>query len=564
MAFAFPKFSRVGSASDASSNAAIFFVAVVVASIWFLTLDARHLLRSDEGRYAEMAREMLASGDWVTTRYNGLKYFEKPPFQIWMTALAFKAFGLGEWQARLWVAVSGAAGLLITAEAARRWFGRRVAIFTTLVLVAAPGWNLGGHFNSLDMGVAGALAFVLAGLLIAQHPSASADQRRRWMWMSWLAMGVAVLTKGLIGIVLPGLVLVVYTALTREFGLWRRLHIGSGLLLALAVTEPWFVLVSQRNPEFLHFFFVHEHLQRFLSTVHHREGGWWYFIPIALAGFLPWLPLSRAMFLAMRAPGVDPGLRPKLLLLVWAASIFVFFSLSSSKLPGYILPIYPGLAIIAAVALDKLRPPQWGRHILIAGAFVVCALLTLPILARLGSLSTPNALYRAYVPWLAATWLVALVGMVVAWRFKFAQLDRSIAVYALALFAAETVAMRGHEVFGRASSGADLVPRIEAVVDPQMPIYSVRLLDHTLLFYLRRTMVLVEEPGELEFGTGQEPEKWIPTLDQFQGRWTSGVRAIAIMSPQTYEALRVRQLPMTNIAADPRRVVVANFDPALK
>src|SRR6516225_5633436 len=130
-----------------------------VACLWFLTLDARHLLPSDEGRYASIAREMLASGDWVTVRYNGLKYFEKPPLQIWMTALAFQAFGIGEWQARLWTAFSGAAGLVVTALAATRWYGMRVGALTALVLLAAPAWNIGGHFNSLDMGLSGALAF---------------------------------------------------------------------------------------------------------------------------------------------------------------------------------------------------------------------------------------------------------------------------------------------------------------------------------------------------------------------------------------------------------------------
>ncbi len=542
----------------------MLLIAVLVACAWFLTLDARHLLRSDEGRYAEIAREMLASGDWVTTRYNGLKYFEKPPFQIWMTALAFKAFGLGEWQARLWVAISGAAGLLVTVEAARRWFGPRVAWLTGLVLIASPGWNLGSHFNSLDMGVSGALAFVLAGVLIAQHPSASPDQRRRWMWVSWAAIGVAVLTKGLIGIVLPALVLVVYTVSSRDFALWRRLHVATGLLAMLAITEPWFVLVSQRNPEFLNFFFVHEHLQRFLSTIHHREGAWWYFIPIGLAAFLPWLPLSTSMWGVARSERGSVGFRPILLLLTWTASIFVFFSFSSSKLPGYILPIYPAIAIIGALALDKLRPPQWSRQLLIAGAFVLCALPTLPILARLGSPSTPNVLYRAYVPWVGAACVLAFVGMLVAWRLRSGHLHRSIAVYALSFFLAETVLMRGHEVFGRISSGADLVARVEAVAGPQVPIYSVRLLDHTMLFYLRRTMVVVEEPGELEFGTQQEPDKWLPTLDLFQSRWRSGPPALAIMSPQTYELLRQQRLPMTSIAADGRRIVVANFEPAPK
>ena len=551
--------------SDRTWRQLLFWgMAAAVACTWFLTLDARHLLPADEGRYAEIAREMLASGDWITIRYNGLKYFEKPPFQIWMTALAFKAFGVGEWQARLWVAISGAAGLLITAEAARRWFGPRVAVMTGLVLLALPAWNLGSHFNSLDMGVSGALGFVLAAVLIALHPSSSKSAQRRWMWAAWAAMGVAALTKGLIGIALPALVLIVYTLVARDFSIWRRLQIPVGVLLFLAITEPWLVLVSQRNPEFLNFFFVHEHFQRFISTVHRREGAWWYFIPIALVGFLPWLPLSPAMVRAVRSERITEGFRPVLLLVVWAASIFVFFSLSSSKLPGYLLPIYPALAIIAAIALDRLRPAQWGRQLLILGSALVCALLAMPVLARLGSSVTPNTLYRDFIPWVVASCLIALVGLVIAWRLKATSMMGSIVACALAFFLAETVAMRGHEVFGRSSSGVSLVARIEAVSDRQMSIYSVKLLDHTLPFYLRRTMVMVQEPGELEFGTQQEPDKWLPSLDAFESRWTSGPHALALMSPQTYELLSQRHLPMTRVAADTRRVVVANFEPAPK
>jgi 4-amino-4-deoxy-L-arabinose transferase-like glycosyltransferase len=99
----------------------VFWIGLLILLVWFGTLDARHLLRSDEGRYAEIAREVFSSGDWVTIRYNGLKYFEKPPFHLWMTALAYHAFGVGDWQARLWVAISGVVGMLMTMVAAHRW-----------------------------------------------------------------------------------------------------------------------------------------------------------------------------------------------------------------------------------------------------------------------------------------------------------------------------------------------------------------------------------------------------------------------------------------------------------
>ena len=547
-----------GNAQAAVSLPLLLVLATVVACVWFLTLGARHLIPSDEGRYAEIAREMLVSGDWVTIRYNGVKYFEKPPFQMWMTAAAFEVFGIGEWQARLWTAFSGAAGLVVTAFAAWRWYGARVGILTALALLAMPAWNLGSHVSALDMALSGALAFVLAGVLIAQHPDATVRTRRRWMLVAWAAMGIAVLTKGPIGIVLPGLTLVVYTAITRDLGLWRRIHLGLGLVVMLAIAAPWFVLVSQRNPEFARFFFVHEHLDRFLSPVHHREGPWWYFLPQVVVGFLPWLGLSWAMLRSLREPSARDGLRPSLLLPAWAGTVLVFFSASSSKLPGYILPMYPALAIMAARVLERLDAAARRRQLIFAFFVMVVGAAAVPYLAGLGSDQTPNALYRDFAVWVAAAVATGSIGLVVAWRLDARNPHRALAAYALAFFAFTTVLLRGHESFGLSSSGAELAARVAPLVDDATPIYSVRLLDHTMPFYLRHVTTLVQEPGELEFGVGQEPGKWLPTEADFVRAWTSGGRALALMSHRTYDQLRTRQLPMIVVGEDVRRVVVAN------
>ncbi len=533
---------------------------VAIACIWFLTLDARHLLRSDEGRYAEIAREMVATGDWVTIRYNGIKYFEKPPFQMWMTALAFEAFGIGEWQARLWVALSGAFGLVVTVIAARRWFGAGVAMLSGAVLLAAPGWNLGSHFNSLDMGVSAALTAVLAGVLMAQHPSASSASRQHWMWFAWASMAVAVLTKGLIGIALPGLVLVLYSVIARDLAIWRRIHIASGAVVLLAIATPWFVLISLRNPEFAHFFFIHEHWQRYLSTVHRRDGAWWYFVPLLVGGFLPWIGLAWRVPAVVRDGSRGSDFRPVLLLAIWSAAIFVFFSASSSKLPGYILPVFPALAVILALALDRLSPPQWRRHLIGAAVVVVAVLAAAPFADRLANGPAQAAAYRSFATWLAAGAALAIFGLAFAWRLSRGDPRASKIAYALAFFLMATAALRGHEAFGRKSSGADLVPAIEAFAGSGVPLYSVRMLDHTLPFYLRRTPVMVDVADELEFGIAQEPGQSLPTLDDFVRRWTSGPHALALMGHDTYATLKDRKLPMTPVAEDDRRVVVANFE----
>ncbi|HEX6020303.1 MAG TPA: glycosyltransferase family 39 protein [Burkholderiaceae bacterium] len=534
--------------------------ALCVMLVWFGTLDARHLLPTDEGRYAEIAREMFASGDWVTIRYNGLKYFEKPPFHLWMTALAYEAFGVGEWQARLWGALSGAVGMALTVLVAFRYRGPRVALLAGLVLLASPYWNIGSHLNTLDSSLSGALTAALAGLLLAQHPSSDASARRRWMWFAWGAMAVAVLTKGLIGVVLPGLTLIVYSLWTRDFGPWRRLHIASGLLLFLAITVPWFWLVMQRNPEFARFFFVHEHFERYTSSVHHRIGPWWYFVPLLLFAFLPWTGLWLRIVAYVRRSPRGPDLQVDRLLAAWAISIFVFFSLSGSKLPLYIQPMMPALALLGAAALSELQPAAWGRNL--TGAAVVCAAAAAaaPHIGRLATDSTPRELLRAYEPWLISASVLMLVGTLLAVALnRRGRQSSSIVLYALSIFAGTTVALVGHETLGRARSGIDLVPAMQSRLEPQMPLYGVKLLDHTLPFYLRHTLTMVESPDELEFGTRQEPAKWLPTMAAFRQRWVDGTPALALMRPDTYAQLEQQGLPMIEIGRDTRRVVVANF-----
>ncbi|NUA31919.1 glycosyltransferase family 39 protein, partial [Cupriavidus basilensis] len=476
---------------------------LLILLLWFGTLDFRHLLSSDEGRYAEISREMFASGDWVTIRYNALKYFEKPPFHMWVTALSYTLFGVGDWQARLCVALSGMVGLIASMFAATRWYGIRAGLLTGLVLVAAPMWSVASHFNSLDMTLSGAMACMLAFMLVAQHPDATPAARRYWMWACWVAMGVAILSKGLVGIALPGLVLVIYTLISRDFGLWRRLHLISGIGLMLIVTVPWFWLVSARNPEFPNFFFIHEHWQRYTSTVHSRGGPVWYFVPLLVAGFVPWLGLAPRMWEVVRDDGAAARvatvrrLRPALLLAVWAIAIFVFFSLSGSKLPGYIVPVFPALGMLAAMALERIGERGWRQQLNAMLVIMAIGLLASPVVATLHSNHTATADYRRYAVWVAAAFVVMLAGTWLARRLlRTHGLMPSIVVYTLALFTGFTAALLGHETIGGPASGASLVPAIQAVLKDDMPIYGVRTLDHTLPYYLRHTTVMVEHPDE--------------------------------------------------------------------
>ncbi|OAI63143.1 4-amino-4-deoxy-L-arabinose transferase [Ralstonia solanacearum] len=535
----------------------LWLLAAALLAVWLGTLGYRHLIPTDEGRYAEIAREMFTTGDWVTIRYNDLKYFEKPPLQMWGTALAYTLFGVGDWQARLFAALSGLIGIAFTMLAAARWWGKRVAVVSALVLASAPMWNVGAHFNSLDMGVAGCMTMALAALLLAQHPDASPAQRRGWMWACWAAMALAVLSKGLIGVVLPGFVLVVYTLVARDWALWKRLHLLTGLVVFFAVGAPWFVLISARNPEFAWFFFVHEHFQRFTSTVHHRDAPLWYFVPLLVAGFLPWLAqLPGAARLTMaRDQAAANGFRPTLLLGLWAVLIFAFFSVSNSKLPGYIFPIVPALAILAALVLEQADERMWRWQLKTFLGVSLVGLATCGYLATMSSEMYPNAVFARFAAFLAAAFLAAAVLTWLALRLA-ARRFESLAAFACGWFLTFTIALLGHEAFGRSMSGIDLVPAVKLWLKPGVPFYAVERLDHTMPFYLDTPAVMVQEPDELAFGVAHEPAKWIPTTDAFVVRWRDGGQAVAMMSPGTYQRLAAQSVPMTVIAQDTRRVIV--------
>ena len=527
-------------------------------------LGVRTLVPPDEGRYAEMAREMFASGDWITTRLNGIKYFEKPPLQTWMNALSFTAFGLGEWQARLWTGLCGLLGVLLTAHAGKRLFGGRAGLYAGLVLGSSLFWVASGQIDSLDMGLSGMMTVCLCALLIAQRDAAGASERRNWMLVCWAGMALAVLSKGLIGLVLPGAVLVLYTLAARDWAIWSRLHLVKGLLLFFAIATPWFVLVALKNPEQPHFFFVHEHFERFLLKTHHREGAWYYFFAMLIPGLFPWiglLPQSLAGALR-RAPGA--AFQPKLLLLVWAVFIFAFFSYSSSKLPGYILPIFPALALLLAVYLETASRRQ---RMFAAALLALVGLAGLALAPQVTKLSTRHpseiALLQAYQPYILAAALVALVGGALALLYA-RQLKRDLTVLSLACagFLFTQLILAGFEPYGRHRAGVALLPQIKAELSPDTKIYSVGTYEQSLTFYLRRTVTLVDYWDEFSFGLKQQPELSIPSVDTFVAQWTrdaaAGVRDIAIIDQEIHADLKRRGVPMRLVAQDSRRIVIAN------
>lgn len=535
----------------------MLLLVLFAALLWFATLAGRSLVHPDEGRYAEIAREMALSGDFVTPRLNDIKYFEKPALQYWMTALAFTVFGESDWAARLWTALTGFLSALMVGYTARRLWGEQAGCLAASVLLGSLWWIANGHFSSLDMGVAASMCLALCSTLLAQRNEATARERRNWMLLAWAGMALAVLSKGLIGLVLPGGVLVAYTLWQRDWRLWTRLQLVWGLLLFLLIAAPWFVLVSQRNPEFAHFFFIHEHFERFTSTEHKREGAWWYFFPVLLAGFLPWVSLLPGI--ARRGWAGAQGFAPERLLLVWSVFIFAFFSYSGSKLPSYILPIFPALALLAARHLTTLPSRRVMWHALVP---LLLGLL-LPVLAwrvgQEGGNATEVAMNQAFAGWLLlAGAVIALCGAIAVWLARQGRAQPAVLAMAASMLIGGQLGMLGHESYSGLRSGKILSAAIKPHLHADMPLYAVGYYDQTVPFYLQRTLRFVDFSDEFTFGMKQEPDKRALTLAEFEQQWRNGPAAIALMLDETYLAYRAAGWPLRVLYEDATRVAVSN------
>jgi len=527
-------------------------------AVWFSNLEYRKLINPDEGRYAEIPREMVASGDWTTPRLNDIKYFEKPALQYWATALAYTLFGEHQWTARLWSALTGFLGVFMVYFTGRRLFGAQAGGYAALVLGSSLLWVLIAHVNTLDMGVSFFLSAAVCAFLLAQRDAANTRARLPWMLAAWTALALAVLSKGLIGLVLPGAALVLYMLIERDWRLAGRLHLLAGSALLLALTVPWFVAVSRANPEFFHFFFIHEHFERFLTKQHGRYQPAYYFIPVLLAGMLPWtITLFDALARAWKRDAAQ-RFQAQRFLFVWAAVVFVFFSASSSKLVSYILPMFPALALLIGVRLAQLGARALAWQTLPAALAGVTLLALMPGIERYASREVPAEMFRAYADWLIAAAILQIAGAGacawLAWRGK---TSAALAVFAGTGLVFAQLALSGHENVSRANSAYYIAQKIKPEMKPGMPFYSVNTYDQSLQFYLRRSTTMVVYKDELGFGIEHEPEKFIPTLAQFERTWIAQREALALMSPDTYEMFRAKGLPMHLVARDTRRIIVA-------
>lgn len=320
------------------------FIAAVCA-LFFVWIGEFPLWSSDEGRYAEIAREMWESKDFIVPHFNYFDYLEKPVLAPLLTSLAYGLFGINAFSARLVPVLASLLGILMTFLFTQRLFDRRTAGYAALVLATTIGYVLVGRFAVIDM----LMTLFLSGSLFCLM-TAYTLRRPACYLTAYGFMGLAFLTKGLIAFILPGLVFLSFLVWMKDFGEIKRMRLGYGLLITGAIILPWMIAVSIREPEFFDVFIIQNHFSRFFHGSFGRAKPFWFYVPVLLAVAFPWIFFMPAALAHEFKKGEQTKIKVRFLI-CWMVAIFVFFSIPKSKLPYYLLPISVPIAVLISLFL---------------------------------------------------------------------------------------------------------------------------------------------------------------------------------------------------------------------
>lgn len=510
-------------------------VLTLLLSVFFgLALGLFPLHTPDTARYAEIPREMVASGDYITPHLNGLKYFEKPPLFYWMQAVNIKLFGINTFSVNLANALMALLTCLTVYLGASKLYERRSGFAAAIVLATSIIFFAMDHFTTLDM----ALTFFLTSALLCFILGANAPPEKNkgyYLWFTYIAIGLAVMTKGLVGIIFPVTIIFLWLIVCHEWRSVKTYCLVSGLILFLLVAAPWHIVVQLKNPEFFRFYFFEQHFLRYFTSYAGRHQPWWFFPVVLVGGLYPWVVfliqaikfhLSRYR-LSERGSWLQQH-KMSLFFLFWAGIIYIFYSFSSSRLIPYILPVFPPLAILIgnyfAVHWEQKRQSSFTAGFYafaIINIAIGIAFLWLPHLAVIAQSHNPWFISLTFM--IAVLFIASGIITLVNYRcFGIALGTTSLVITMSLLFLCATPLL----LFMAPKSTLPLAMILKPQLKPQDEVVSFANYYQDLPYYLERRITVVDYRGELDFGVrhhkaGQGGEDWMIDQKTLWQRWQS-------------------------------------------
>ncbi len=561
----------------------LILLAAGIALIFSLFLGTRPLSVPDEGRYAEIPREMLVLHDFVTPHLNGIKYFEKPPLFYWLQAGAIKALNpliiktenivtkpkenhylapISEWTVRLPNAIVALLGCLLVYVAGRILFERRAGLLSAIILASSLLYFALARMVTLDMTLSFCLSGSLLAFLIASYQSPSLG-RRALFYSAYIFAGLAVLTKGLIGIIFPIMIIGFWILLSNQWRLLKECYLPSGFFLFLLIVLPWHVLVQLRNPEFFQFYFIDQQFLRYSTLIAQRYQPDWFFIPISIAGFLPWVCFFPQAIVSHCPRNMQQFIEKKnyIFLLLWIGIIFLFFSFSHSKLIPYILPIFPGLALLTGRYLST----YWQQFNAIKWGYIAVPLvwLCLGFLGILYLVNDPSiTLSKISRIFLIICYSVFLLNSIIASCFIMHKKSKmafiTLAIGSVISFLIVSISIPRLDT----RSIKPLVAILKPLLKPKTKVFAYDDYYQDLPFYLNQRVFTVNVNGELSFGMQhQDTHAWMLNDANFWPIWNSHEYVYMITNKEIYQRLKQSKTPAIFLLAQTEQDVLLSNHP---
>jgi len=569
----------------------ILTLILVFSILYGLFLGSRPLMAPDEGRYAEIPREMVLNGNYITPHLNGIKYFEKPPLFYWMERETIQLLGINEWTLRIVPLLIGVLGVLMIYFSTRTFFGRRTGLLASYLLGGSLLYFTMAHFISPDLTLTVLLSGSLLAFMLGVH--ALPGRRRTWYMLAMYALAaLATLTKGLIGFVFPAAIIFTWLCVLNN---WRDLKtycLPSGLLLFLLIVLPWHILVQLKNPEFFQFYIIDQHVMRYLTDYAQRRQPLGFYPAFVAVGFFPGTlyllfsllpfkksPCSSYQSILTTAPSaksqqaIREGAKKKnwrmmwahrlqhkeiIFLILWALIILLFFTFSQSLLISYVLPMIPPLAIITACQLDKLWEQKHPRAM--TYCFITFLIIGLAVSIAGKILVHPfDFLGSSRVIWYISLALLAtsvVVANLVYWVKGFK-------AGFIAFFVGLSICMVSINLSYAHIDGRSMKPlanTLNPLLTPNTEVAIFRNYFQDLPVYIKRRVLIVNYKGELAFGMKQEDTSaWmLDDENQFWQRWEQPTRMFMVMSLQDYNDFKAAHPTLYPIAQTTQNILVTN------
>lgn len=526
--------------------------------IFSFMLGARPLNSPDETRYSSVSLEMLKTHDYITPRVNSIKFLDKPILFYWVQTASIRLFGLENWSLRLTPALFACIGCLAIFLFAASICDRKTAWLAGLMLSSSPLYFFAAHYINMDMAIAVFITLCLCCFYQAENAK-SFTHRKLYLYGFYVFAALGFLTKGLIGFVLPGLVVLIWIIWQRQWSILKWIFSPIGIFLFLIISLPWLVAVQRANPDFFHYFFIFEQFDRFSQSGFNNMMPWWFYLAIIGVTLLPWslLIIPNAMYFIRNRSAQSYKLEK--FLITWIGVVLVFFSIPHSKIITYILPLVPPLILLLTrgtmlIANDKKHTAMycWINWV---GFFLLTIVIAMSLYWYNYYQSFIMAKFYIYITVVLCALTTLINYIYYRTRNWLAQIIMT-GVFMLLLFAIAMLSIQWPT-----TSIAPIGKKLQAILKPGDTIATYDIYPYELAFYINRPIVVIANwdnqilqkdnwKGHFWYGaTPMQKQNLLLTESRFWQLWASQQSVYVLMNLSSYEQINKIQHNLDHVIA---------------